>query len=446
MAYYWLTGGKIVACDTKSVGCLRVNQLPDSRQYRLTKTAVEGLAPGPSDRVFWDQALKGFGVKVTPAGSRVYLVQYRRKGARQTRRYTIGRHGAPWTTEKAREAAAVLLARVRLGEDPFKVEKARARHEQSVEKAAIVEAVRARAELYPAVVADFIGKYAKRRNKTWPEAKRMLMSRDLADWSSRQVREIKRRDVLAIVDNVSERSESTARVLFAHLRRFFAWCAERELVDQSPCLGLRGPPPSKPRDRWLSDAEIAKVWLGCDQLGYPFGPLFQLLLLTAQRREEVTSMRWDEIDWAAMEWVIPAERAKNSRAHTVDLAPVAMALLSPLREARGAEGLVFTTTGGTPVSGHAKAKLRLDRLLGDEAASVASMKPWRVHDLRRTAATGMARLGNPPHIVEAVLNHVSGARGGLVAVYQHYDHRAERRAASLQWAEHVARLVGLDSA
>jgi integrase len=212
----------------------------------------------------------------------------------------------------------------------------------------------------------------------------------------------------------------------------------------------------------LNDAELRLVWRASYAASDPFGPLLRLLILTGQRRDEVTSMRWSEVDLETAEWTIPAERAKNGKSHVVDLAPLALAELKVLRlrtdNARKAAGarkkgldfeLVFSTTWTTPVSGHGKVKAAMDedialqRREADRSlkAEQATLPAWRLHDLRRTAATGMARLGFPPYVVEAVLNHRSGARGGLIAVYQHYDHRSERRGALHRWDAHIDGLM-----
>jgi integrase len=172
--------------------------------------------------------------------------------------------------------------------------------------------------------------------------------------------------------------------------------------------------------------------------------VFKLLLLTGQRREEAGGMRWAEVDLDAGTWTIAKERAKNGKAHLVDLSREAERLLDPLGDAaaarRAADGeFVFSCTGITPVSGFSKAKARIDgrmkALLGEK------FQPWRTHDLRRTAASGMAALGFQPHIIERVLNHVSGAQGGLVGVYQRHEYRGERKAAIMAWGAHVTDIV-----
>lgn len=406
---------------------------------RLTKTAVEAAAPGLVDRFEWDDRLPGFGLKITPKGRRTYVVQYRPAGRSQTRRMTLGAHGAPWTTEKARDAAQELLLRVRNGEDP--VETARAAR-------AAVDAAKAAADesRFETVLTSFITLYARPKNRRWRDAQRIIMFDALPAWEGRTIASITRRDVIELIDCVRGRSPSSARALYAQLRRMFGWCVERMLIEHSPCTGMRGPPPVTSRDRWLTDGEVRLLWRSLEAEGGPFEPLFKLLLLTGQRREEVTGMHWSEVDLERGEWVIPRERSKNAAAHAVDLSPLAVKILRTLPRSHA---LVFTTTGFTPLSNHAKARqrfqARMQQLRSADAAAqgLASdpLRPWTVHDLRRTAATGMAALGVAPHVIEAVLNHRSGARGGLVAVYQHYQHRAERKLALERWSAHMAELT-----
>ena len=154
----------------------------------------------------------------------------------------------------------------------------------------------------------------------------------------------------------------------------------------------------------------------------------RLLLLTAQRRDEVAAMRWSELSPDLAVWTVPKERAKNGRAHLVHLAPQARAVLAAVPRVKGRD-LVFTTSGRAPVSGFAKAKERLDRLSG--------VRDWRLHDCRRTAVTWMAGAGFPPHVADRLLNHVEGAIRGVAAVYQRGEFLPERRAALEAWAGHV---------
>jgi integrase len=166
-----------------------------------------------------------------------------------------------------------------------------------------------------------------------------------------------------------------------------------------------------------------------------------LLVLTGQRRSEVAGMKWDELDRTAATWTIPAARAKNGKVHIVPLPETALQLLDERAGGQGwpSVGHVLTTTGRTPVSGISKAKAALDDLV--VTGSALPMAPWRLHDIRRTVATGLQRLGVRFEVTEAVLNHVSGSKGGVAGIYQRHDWAEEKRAALEAWATHVERLL-----
>jgi len=272
------------------------------------------------------------------------------------------------------------------------------------------------------------------------------------------VGEVRRKDVAQLIESIGKRSPATARQTFSALRGFFGWCIERELTDDvSPCDHVKAPPRPEARDRVLTDRELAIVWQGADALGYPFGPIIKLLILTAGQREaEVAGMAWAELDLEAATWTIPKERTKNGKEHAVDLNPEALAIVKAvprvgplLFPARRAPARRHTRTAEQesaprPVNGFSAAKRILDGDVERKTKArlpTADLAPWRFHDFRRTAATGMAGLGFPPHVVERVINHISGVTGGLVGVYQRHEYRTERLAAILAWGAHVAAVV-----
>jgi integrase len=219
----------------------------------------------------------------------------------------------------------------------------------------------------------------------------------------------------------------------AVLRRMCAWAVARGSIAVSPCGGIPAPSAEKPRDRVLSDDELRAVWLGADSLGQPYTAFVKVLALTGQRRGEVAGMTWREIDLDNCLWTIPKERVKNGSEHVVPLAPQAIAILRLVPE-RANSGLVFTLTGRHAIAS-TSVRPRLDRLMPDGGA------PWVLHDLRRTFASGCARLGVAIHVVERLLNHRSGTFGGIVSVYQKHDFANEQRAAVEVWARHVEALV-----
>ena len=208
---------------------------------------------------------------------------------------------------------------------------------------------------------------------------------------------------------------------------------DRDIIASSPCAGVRPPTPEQSRDRVLADFELRNIWLAADRLGGPFGALVKLLMLTGQRRDEVARMAWSEVDLDARLWKLPKARAKYGQPHDIALSEPAVAILMSLPQI--GDIFVLTTDGRTAASSYSQNRRRLDALLP------ADMPHWVLHDLRRTAASGMARLGINLPVIEKVLNHSSGSFGGIVGVYQRHDFADEKRRALDRWGAHVADLV-----
>lgn len=380
----------------------------------------------------WDSALRGFGVKASPQGTVSYLVQ-KWQGGRGgvSKRIVIGHYPA-WKLDKARTEAASIIGDVAKGIDIVD-RKAKLRLAQ-------------REALKAIKLADAVSLYLKRHSKDgryWAETKATL-ERELlpAFGPDALVSTIGKPEARRLIDAKQDQDmNGAARSLFACLRPFFKWCVERDMIAVSPLADLKAPSTLKARDRVLSDDEIKALWAASltmsayskviQQDPHPiYGAFYRLLLLTAQRREEVAGMEWHEIQDAV--WTIPGTRTKNGKEHKVHLSPQALAVLASIPRLEGCR-YVLTTKGETSLGGYAKAKARLDKLIGIPA--------WRVHDLRRTAASGMAKLSFQPHIIERVLNHISGAQGGLVAVYQRYEYLEERKRAIEAWNTYVISLV-----
>jgi integrase len=219
---------------------------------------------------------------------------------------------------------------------------------------------------------------------------------------------------------------------------------ERGRLPVSPVTGMKLPARERARDRALTDDELRWLWRACEAVEWPFGPLVKLLLLTAQRRKEVAGIERAELDLEKGIWAMPREKAKNNRAHTVQLSTAALKVLNSIPQIGGR--FVFTVTGTAPVSGFSRAKRRLDAAMlatkRDELSADCEPIPhWTLHDLRRTATTGMAQLNIPPHVVDKVLNHISGTIRGVAAVYNRFEYLDERRAALEAWGRYVSALV-----
>jgi integrase len=343
-----------------------------------------------------------------------------------TRRYTIGTHGSPWTPETARREAERILIMVRQGIDPVDAKNERRR--QAVDLA------------FDSYVDSFTRLYLQKRWKDWKLGEGVLRREVVPVLGNKPLPRITRADVAPIWDRLDDRP-AVARLTHATLRKLFRWAVTRGDIERSPIEGLPAPASIPSRDRVLSDAEIGLLWRGTEELGRPFGPLFQLLILTGQRRDEVASMEWSELDRSDASWLLPAYRTKNRRVHHVPLSVPALRVLDQL--ANGDQwphsGYVFSTTGKTPVSGFSKAKKRLDEFMRGKLAH--RFEPWRAHDIRRTLATGLQRLGVRFEVTEAVLNHVSGARSGVAGVYQRYDWAAEKRDALESWSSKLCKLA-----
>jgi integrase len=434
---------------------------------KLTKTTVEAIEHGPRDAYAWDTALPRFGLRVTRAGSRIYLIQYRarteRGAAAKIRRVVIGQHGKPWTVDQARDEAKRLLAAVDLGRDPFAeretglAAEAAARAALADAEAAAIRAAELRQRDSFEAVAERYFDLCMGQNRSGQETARLIRHDAFSAWEARHIAAIRRVDVADLIDGIKMRSPAVARSTYAALRGLFGWCVERDLIQSSPCDHLTAPPRPKARDRVLSAEELRAIWDGCEALGYPFGPLFKLMILTGQRRAEVAGMAWEEVSHNAATWRIPKERSKNGKAHEIDLGPQALAiiagldrtgpLLFPARRAPARKNARTPAEAAAPmwVRGFSATKRRLDEIITKarrEADQEAKPLPaWRLHDLRRTAATNMAEMNFAPHIVERVLNHISGTQSGLVGVYQRHEYRSERKAALTVWGARVEAIV-----
>ena len=248
---------------------------------------------------------------------------------------------------------------------------------------------------------------------------------------------ITRIDIVAVCDKMPDEQVANRRNVFAVLRRLFRWAVSRRDIPSSPMEGMETPPAVKPRERWLSDTELARVWLQAPHCHKAFGPIVRLLIATGQRREEITGLHWDELHQDERELRLGGVRTKNGEPTTVPLNELAVAELD--RVAKGdrwpKRGRVFPTSTGAAFTGHAKGKMTLDKRVAQDGGG--DVPPWRLHDLRRTLATGFQRLGVRFEVTEAVLNHVGGSRSGVAGVYQRHDWKPEKRAAVALWNDHL---------
>jgi integrase len=249
---------------------------------------------------------------------------------------------------------------------------------------------------------------------------------------------VTRKNLQHVLDEVKADGRGvTANRILTHCKTFFDWCVTREHCQTSPTVGIKKPFKEQPKDRWLSDDEIKLFWAACYQVHETYGALGRLLLLTGQRLGEVASMRFEEIDDAV--WSIPKEKTKNGKAHTVPLCDEAIRLIKDDRFAVRTSGFVVSKTGVNPMSNFSRAKVSIAKAM--QNASGVDIEPWTFHDLRRTYATGMQRLGVVIPVTESLLNHVSGSRAGFVGVYQRYEYKEEKIEAAKKWSDHIISFV-----
>ena len=426
---------------------------------KITKTSVESIEPPSMGKRahLWDDILKGFGVMVTDRGARSYLVQYRIGGrGAPTRRVTIGKHGSPWTAETARTRAKELLHQVDCKVDPFDAVKEQV-EKQRLDKELAHAAAHVNERLGFSVFADrFVEQYAKvKQPKSWREIE-AIVRRDLKPvFGDRPLTQITDADIVELLDQLRARGTTPSLKAYKVLRLLFGFASDKERRHlrpaTSPMLGIKPPAAAGKRERILSDVELRYAWLGAGGLGWPFGPIVRLLILTGQRRDEVAGMAWPEIDKVRKQWVLPGVRSKNGLPNLVPLSAPALSIVDDVPVLPGKAGLLFTTTGETPVSGFSRVKARLDAAMLDlmrreaieagQDADAVTFEPWVLHDLRRTTATGLQRLKFSTEVVEAVLNHQSGTKAGIVGRYQLYKFEKEKRAALDKWGRHVTSLL-----
>lgn len=405
---------------------------------KVSKRTVDAMeAPAEGKRTWlWDDQVRGFGVVMSASGRKVYVVQYRVGGKSNTaKRLTIGTHGSPWTPDAARERALEMLRVVETGIDPAMAEQLAAETEEA--------AARARREFGFGAFADrFIEKHVIAGQLRSRKDIEGTFDRDLRPWFGEQlVTEITNKDVKKMLAHVGERSRSAGNKAYKWLSRMYTWGIQHDQLESHPLVGLKRPFPEPKRERVLQKFEIKLVVGVASKITWQFGALVLLLLLTGQRLREVAGIRWDEIDLAKKEWIIPGTRTKNKRVHLVPLSRQVMALLNHLRKLTLGDGLILTTTGKTPISGFSKAKLAIDELVARATNRIVA--DWVMHDLRRTMATGCAELKVPLEHSEAVLNHISGTQGGIAGTYHLYRYAKEKRAALQRWADRVEAICGV---
>jgi integrase len=383
----------------------------------MTKSAVDALKAASKDTVYWDAGLPGFGVKVTPRSRKVFVVLYRIGGAgSRLRKYTIGPYGRVTLQMARAEAQKVLAARLE-GRDPA-TEKRESKRRMTADRV-------------DDLIEVFIVQHVSKTRKA-AEISRLLRREVVSRWGNRCVHAIGKRDIVELASEIAQRgTPMAANTLLKVIKTFLNWCVGRAVIDASPAEGVPLPGKEVARDRVLTNNELASVIRAGRQIGGAYGGIVEMLALTGQRREEVAQMVGDEIDFNCRTWTLPGSRTKNGKPHIVHLSEACIKLI---KRASRSGSYVFSISGVRPFQNFTNAKRVLDELSG--------VTGWRLHDLRRTCVSGMARLGVPPHVADKILNHQSGTISGVAAVYQRHDFLAERKLALERWGQYIETLVG----
>ena len=391
---------------------------------KFTHRGVEALKPGTARRVVWEPAAHGqgnLGVRIAPTGSKTWIFMYRHDG--KARMLTLGKF--PEVTVEAAHAAAAKAAHDHaLGFDPAAVE-VDARRTQRV------------APTIDTLVEEYLEKYARPRKRSADRDEALLRRNVLPSWGTRKASSIRRADVATLLDQiVAGGARVPANRTHAVLSRMFNWAVERQLVETNPVTGLRAPVKETSRDRCLSDDEL-HLFLTL----LPSAPVttvtrlaLRFQLLTAARPGEVTSALWSEINEEAAIWHLPGARTKNGEPHSLPLSPQALEVLAEARKLDRGVGCVFPSPHHTkrkPVDVGILAHAITDNL------GHFGIQPFYAHDLRRTAATGMAELGADWTLLQKVLNHKLRSE---TAKYVRHGYAAEMREMLRKWGARVAEL------
>jgi integrase len=396
----------------------------------LNARFVKAVKPDPTKQIdYVDRALKGFTLRVSPGGSKTWMLQYRYKRAK--RRLTIGPLSAI-DVVKARREARDAIHMAANGQDP-----------------AFAKKVASNAKTFADLATDYLEKHAKKRKRSWPEDARILNGSPhkkrtgkrphiglVKLWGPRPLAEIQRSEIRTLLEATAERAPTMANRLLALVRRMFNFAIEHDWIALNPCQTIKAPSKNVQRDRVLTEDEIARFWEATEQEQPTVRALLQLRLLTAQRGGEILSMQWQDLDLPTRWWTIPGERAKNGLAHRVPLSAPVLEILRPLEveaDKRDPKSpWVFASTRRSPLKPIEHAQKAVERVRQRSGVE------FRGHDLRRTAASLMVGAGVPRLVVSKILNHVEQ---GVTAVYDRHSYDAEKRAALDAWGLRVMAIV-----
>ncbi len=378
----------------------------------LTDISIRALkAPEKGQRDYWDDGIKGFGVRVSQGGTKSFVLLL------NGNRRSLGKF-PQISLAKARADAKKLLAEVELGRTFTST-------------------------IFAEALEHYLEQHVRKNNKASSayEAERVL--RRHYRFGSRNLDSIRAPEIMRIIDALPPIAANHA---FTHARAFFRWCVRRRHLDRSPLEGLALPNKPATRDRVLTDAELRVIWTVAQEFPSPFGQIVTMLILTGQRVGETSAMRWDYIDLAQRLITFPAPVVKNNSAHTFPFGASAATVIASVP--KSGEFLFPSRVDGKGFDGHNKAKARFEKecnaawskLVGEDDAEIDH---WTLHDLRRTFSTLHARIGTPPHVTEALLNHKTGTRSPIQRIYDRHTYIPEMRTAIDNYEAHLTKLLKL---
>jgi integrase len=380
----------------------------------LTQRSVDSAKPRPERFGIPCGLVPGLQLTVQASGFKSFSLFARIHGKQV--KLSVGKAGV-LTLAQARDQARQLLVRIARGEDP----RAKRQAQPAPETVAVI-------------VARFVERHVK-ANRSWRAVERTLTRDVLSRWSGRAIISITKSDVVSLLDAILDRDAPVqANRTLAAVKKLLNWCVERGYLEHSAAEKIKMPSREVARDRTPSDDELVRIWAAADALGYPFGLVVQLLILTGARRSEVSDMRWSEIDATLTWWTLPKERTKNGKQHALPLSSAARKILESVPRFDGCD-FVFTANGVGSVKGFVRAKKRLDAVIGP------GMAPWVLHDLRRAFASGAAALDIQQPVVEKILNHTGGSFSGVSGIYQRHTYAAQMAQALEIWGAHITALV-----
>lgn len=379
--------------------------MPKLVSKALTDLAVRKARPAEKRYDLYDAALRGFGLRVSTSGAKTWFAMRRVNG--RMVRHSLGRY-PEYSLAEARIAAGAALKKMTEGEHP------------RADKAAMFEAV----------FEDWLTR-DQGKNRSVADVRNAMTKHALPVFSGTPIDGIRKQHVLRLIDRIVDSgSPVQANRVLAYLRRLFNWCVERDLIVDNPATGIRAPSKEVSRERVLSIDELKDLLAAAERIGYPWGPMVEILIYTGQRLEEVAQATWDELDLDRWVWALSGSRTKNGRPHIVHLSRLTTSTIQGLPKIDGQPWL-FSTSGRGPVKGFSKAKAKLDKESG--------VSGWTFHDLRRTFATFTTdRLDINPVVIDKILNHASGAVKGVAAVYQRGEYIDQRKTAMDSWAEFLS--------